>query len=202
MTKIGVDATFYNMGGCADSFTVCNETIIDGVCDTHRVDIGAHWELAGTVQGVEYSMNDLTGDDEVANKDDEYAVSPYCRLDDDDMNAGNEWSGAWLHTNPVDGELGTYVFEMSRLLTTPSTKTDAQMEAGGTYEIGVAFWDPNESMEGWSDAGHYTTGCAQSWIELELAVSDSAPTSAVVTNGAPTIFIAAFSLFLLAMMNF
>jgi len=46
MQKIGVDATFYNMGGCPDALpgNSCNATVLD-MCDTHRVDIGAHWEL-------------------------------------------------------------------------------------------------------------------------------------------------------------
>ena len=81
------------------------------------------------------------------------AVSPFCRFDDDDANAGNEWAGAWTHTNPTDGATGTYKFELSRTLTTQSTVTDAQMVPGETYEFGVAFWDPFQTEEGWTDMG-------------------------------------------------
>jgi len=113
------------------------------------------------------------GDDPVANKDDEYAVGPFCRNDDDDSNAGNEWSGAWLHDNPVTvGDFGNYVFELSRTLTTASTETDGQFMAGDTHEFGVAFWDPYEMQaEGWSDAGHYVSGCGFQWMELELVAA-------------------------------
>ena len=181
MMKVGVDATFLDMGGCSEAGfgSTCDEATLQA-CKTHRVDIGAHWELKTTTQGVMYPIGEgdssvsareagPPGDDPVANKDDEWAVSPYCRFDDDDANAGNEWAGAWRHTNPVDGELGSYVFELSRLLKTPSLKTDGQMIAGETYSFGVAFWDPFQMEEsGWTDVGHYLTGCSADWIELEL----------------------------------
>ena len=179
MTKIGVDATFYNMGGCPDA---CTGDVIPETCDSHRVDIGAHWELATTQEGFAYNIDTTTiaqasssltgtGDDPNANNDDEYAVNPYCRYDDNDANASNEWGGAWKHTNPVEGELGTYVFELVRTLKTASTLTDAQFSPGGTHQIGVAFWDPFETEDGWTDAGHFVSGCASKWIDLEL-VSD------------------------------
>ena len=212
MTKIGVDATFWNMGGCeaAMSEENCNAETVDA-CATHLVDVGAHWELSTTKQGVEYpiglatdtnatahvqSAQELlpTGDDAIANKDDEYAVSPYCRMDDDDENAGNEWAGAWKHTNPVDGEVGDYIFEMSRLLTTKSIKTDAQIKAGDTIEFGVAFWDPLEADGGWSDSGHYVTGCGTNWIELKLVDGEQpeGPTDGALSTS--TFFLAVMSM--------
>mgnify|MGYP005841288447 CR=1 FL=1 len=70
-----------------------------------KVDIGAHWELSGTQPNTLYDVSSTvaqgrqaeggTGNDPIANKDDEYAFSPYCRFDDDDANADNEWAGAW-----------------------------------------------------------------------------------------------------------
>ena len=97
-----------------------------------------------------------TGNDAIANKDDEYAVTPLCRYDDDGPGAGNEWRGAWRHTEPrerpiddedgdtvgvvVDGTTGTYVFELSRSLKTSSSDTDAQFDRGGTVDFGFAFW--------------------------------------------------------------
>jgi len=46
MQKIGVDASFYNMGGCADApeGNACDADVL-AMCNAHRVDIGAHWEL-------------------------------------------------------------------------------------------------------------------------------------------------------------
>ena len=83
-----------------------------------------------------------TGNDPVANMDDEYAVTPTCRYDDDGPGAGNEWRGAWRHTDPRGGTsgddgvngggtAGKYLFEMSKSLRTPSADTDAQLGRGG-----------------------------------------------------------------------
>lgn len=176
MTKVGVMATFYNMGGCPDAMGGCGEEgIIPDTCVDYVVDIGAHWELSTTEAGIEYALNltATSGDDPIANKDDEFAVTPYCRFDDNDSTASNEWSGAWSHTNPTDGMDGTYIFELSRLLTTGSSATDAQYVAGQSYEFGVAFWDPFETENGWTDPGHYVTGCGNKWMELELATVES-----------------------------
>lgn len=174
MMKIGADATFVNMGGCP---VACTDGVADA-CKPYVVDLGAHWELKTTEQNVKYDLNvdnagndadNAPGNDLVANKDDEYSASPFCRFDDDDDDAGNEWSGAWAHSNPTDGASGKYVFELSRLLTTKSTVSDTQIVAGKTYEFGIAYWDPNESeATGWTDAGHYTTGCGTEWIDLVL----------------------------------
>jgi hypothetical protein len=65
-----------------------------------------------------------------------------------------------------------YIFEMSRLLKTASTRTDAQLEAGQTIGFGVAFWDPNIFEAGWNAPSHYVTGCSQNWIDLILATDD------------------------------
>jgi hypothetical protein len=138
------------MGACPDAQAGCDATGgVPATCETYTVDIGAHWELATTEQGVTYPINtvDGTGNDLVANKDDEYAVIPYCRLDDEDGDgAGNEWAGGWSHSaGTEDGADGTYTFELSRLLVTASTATDAQMTIGETYEFGgkcrwARFW--------------------------------------------------------------
>ena len=157
------------LGGCSDGFPAS--------CEDYTVDIGAHWELSGTQQGKFYPMNATSGSgggDLVANKDDKYAASPYCRPEDDDEAATNEWSGSWAHSNPEIGEEGNYVFEMSRFLTTMSQTSDIQLAAGETYSFGIAFWDPFETEEeGWSNPGHYVTGCANQWIDLELKAASS-----------------------------
>lgn len=191
MFKVGAQATYYNMGGCPDAASGCANGVPD-TCEPYRVDIGAHWELATTEQGVTYGMmantavvrsvenSTGTGNDPIANNDDEYAVHAMCRFDDDDEKADNEWSGAWKHTDPTEGTLGTYHFELARLLKTASTETDAQLTTGETYSFGVAFWDPYELPEaGWTDSGHYLTGCANNWVDLVLADAPAAPSHAV-----------------------
>ncbi len=174
MFKVGTMATFYNMGGCPDA--ISPDSCADGVpaqCDEYRVDIGAHWQTTNTEQGLLYSVNATaaTGEGAITDLDDEYAVSPYCRADDDGEGAGNEWAGAWAHTDPSEnGADGHYHFELSRLLKTKSSKTDNQvLSAGETYSFGIAYWDPFQSdADGWTDAGHFLTGCANEWIDLEL----------------------------------
>ena len=90
---------------------------------------------------------DPVGKDVKANKDDRYSVSRNCLYDDDGDKAGNEWKGAWLHSNPVEIDSagkwdggGYYAFEMSRHLRTPSEGTDAQLRVGEAIDFGFAFW--------------------------------------------------------------
>jgi len=144
MFKMGELASLYNMGNCPMAGDC--DAAPEG-CDPYKVDLGGHWELKTTEMGVFYGPNDSTGNDLAANKDDEYAVGPYCRFDDDDVKAANEWEGAWLHTSPakierdatVDDD-GSYIFEMSRSLKTASMETDAQLEAGKAIDFGFAYW--------------------------------------------------------------
>lgn len=91
MMKIGPKAAYLNMGGCPEALQGCDNGP-PPECDEYRVDLGAHWELRTTQQGVEYPMNATTGsgNDLIANLDDEYGVSPFCRPDDDDAVAANE----------------------------------------------------------------------------------------------------------------
>lgn len=109
------------------------------------------------------------------------------RPDDNDGLAANEWAGAWTHTNAygLQESDGSYIFEMSRLLSTASDVTDVQLEEGGTYDFGFAFWDPFETQDqGWSKAGHYITGCSRDWIPLELGLkNDGQDTASSVTKG-------------------
>lgn len=182
MMKIGVDATYFNMGGCPEAITeqsTCDATVFE-TCATYQVDIGAHWELATTEQGVEYPVASTGQDGDLGDK---YAVGAYCRNGDDT----NEWSGAWKHSNSTaDGATGTYTFELSRTLVTPSSTTDGQMVPGGTYEFGIAFWDPYETeVDGWTDPGHYVTGCTEDWIEMELVADGVVPTTDVVETTIP-----------------
>lgn len=193
MMKIGESATFTNMGGCPDALGGCADGV-PGTCGAYAVDVGAHWELKGTEQNVMYDVNTTAGsggNDLIANKDDEFAVSAFCRLDDNDADAANEWAGAWAHT--TNDAMGSYIFEMSRLLKTASVVSDGQFEAGETYEFGVAYWDPLETEGGWTVPGHYLTGCGKEWISLEL-VNDETPEDPATedTSGSPATLILMF----------
>jgi hypothetical protein len=49
---------YYNMGVCPDAQAGCDATGgVPPTCETYTVDIGAHWELATTEQGVTYPIN-------------------------------------------------------------------------------------------------------------------------------------------------
>jgi hypothetical protein len=139
MFKMGEDATLYNMGGCPLAAADCPAD--SSACEDYLVDIGGHWELKTTEQATYYGTNTDTGNDLIANKDDEYAVSPFCRFDDDDGMASNEWEGAWIYVNGTSpDEVGSYVFEMARSLSTSSNESDAQLEAGKATDFGFAYW--------------------------------------------------------------
>jgi len=163
MFKIGESALYYGMGGCPLASSGCSSGVPSG-CDPYRVDIGAHWELASTEQGVEYGVN-LGSSDALA--DDEYAVSPTCRLDDDGSNSGNEWNVAWSY-EAFNSTFGDYKFELARSLSTMSESTDRQLSVGQSYSVGFAYWDPNETADGWTDPGHYVTGCAADWMDMTI----------------------------------
>ena len=136
---MGAKATFPYMGGCPLAEAYECDVAPEG-CADYKVDLGGHWELSTTEMNTHYVVNDGTGNDEIANKDDEYGVNPSCRFDDDDANAANEWEGAWTHDNAVEDADGSYIFEMSRTLKTASNETDAQMEGGNAIDFGFAFW--------------------------------------------------------------
>eukprot|EP00985_Skeletonema_marinoi_P016101 scaffold8559_cov135-Skeletonema_marinoi.AAC.9 len=174
---MGEKATLFNMGGCPLSEAV-NCDAVPEACAPYAVDIGAHWELKTTERGVMYGPNEGSGNDLIANKDDEFAVGPYCRVDDNfGTSPGNEWSGAWDFTgNATNGAEGYYIFETSRSLTTPSPETDAQLTPGTEVNFGVSFWDPFETASGWTDAGHVVTGCSEDWIGLRLVDENGAAT--------------------------
>jgi hypothetical protein len=144
MFQIGEKAELYNMGNCPLGMGSCSG-LAD--CSEYLVDVAPHMELATTERAVLYEPNTGTGDDAIANKDDEYAISPYCRSDDNGSNAGNEWYGAWNFASAVaqehvvtDGEDGYYIFEVSRSLTTPSPETDVQLVPGKAVGWGFGFW--------------------------------------------------------------
>ena len=142
---------------------------------TGMVDIW-HWELdcgPGELSGGGASAEGRVagGDDEPCNMDDEYSTTPEMREDDgggDEPNdaAENSLLGSWSHSAADIGGDGTWVFEMARPLSTGDPQ-DASWEAGGTAELVLAWWDPNETEEGWTDAGHLTNSY-DGWVTVNL----------------------------------
>jgi hypothetical protein len=72
----------------------------------------------------------------------------------------------FTHSDPVEGADGTWYFEMSRPLQTGDAQ-DAQFEVGATALLALAYWDADNSVEGWDDAEHVQTS-NQGFIEVTL----------------------------------
>jgi hypothetical protein len=131
-----------------------------------------HWELdcgpgemtGGGVAG--------SGDDPECNFDDEYAPNPEDREDDgggdtpNNPTGENSLSGVWTHTAAAAGGDGNWIFEMSRPLDTGDTQ-DAQFASGEKAYLALAYFDPSETPEGWTDAGHLQSADI-GWIEIAL----------------------------------
>jgi hypothetical protein len=132
-----------------------------------------HWELdcgPGIPSG---GAGIAGGDDPTCNLDDEYATTPEDRHDDGGGDVENEAAenslyGVWSHTGLESGigAEGTWIFEVSRPLVTGDPQ-DAQFTSGGTADIALAYFDPDEGPDGWSDAGHLQSAY-QGWIEVTL----------------------------------
>jgi len=142
----------------------------DLFASTGTVDIW-HWELDCGPGELSGGQGVAGGNDEACNMDDEFSTSPERREDDgggDDANdtAENSLVGSWSHSAADIGGDGTWVFEMARPLSTGDSQ-DAAWEAGGIAELVLAWWDPNETGEGWTDAGHLTNAY-DGWITVNL----------------------------------
>lgn len=133
-----------------------------------------HWELDCGPGELSGGGGITGGDDEACNFDDEFATSPEDREDDgggDDLinaDAENSLAGVWQHTAIADGNgaEGTWIFEMSRPLQTGDPQ-DAQFASGVTVLVALAYFDPDESLEGWTDTGHLQSA-EVGWIEVTL----------------------------------
>jgi len=132
-----------------------------------------HWELdcgPGIVSG---GKGVAGGDDPACNLDDEYSTKPENREDDgggDVANtaAENGLTGVWEHTARASGAGadGSWIFEMSRPLTTGDPQ-DGQFASGSTAYAALAYFDPDEGADGWTDAGHLQSAYS-GWIEVTL----------------------------------
>jgi len=131
-----------------------------------------HWELecatgiqsGGAVSDAGEGKD--PGNDDACNFDDEWATTPENREDDNGSGAENSLLGVFTHSEASAGVDGTYVFEMSRPLQTGDAQ-DAQFESGETARVAVAYWDPDNSPEGWVDEEHVQSA-NQGWIEVEF----------------------------------
>ena len=132
-----------------------------------------HWELDCGPGAASGGKGIAGGDDPACNLDDEYSTKPESREDDgggDVANAAaeNGLTGVWEHTGRASGAgaAGTWIFEFSRPLQSGDPQ-DGQFASGSTAYVALAFFDPNEGPEGWSDAGHLQSAYS-GWIEVTL----------------------------------
>ena len=133
-----------------------------------KVDIW-HWELdcgPGELSGGGDGI--VGGNDPPCNLDDEWSTTPEQREDDGSVDAENSISGVWEHTarSQGAGANGTWIFEMSRKLQT-GDPDDAQLAAGGTASVAIAWWAADETAEGWTAAGHLTNANS-GWMAVSL----------------------------------
>ena len=128
-----------------------------------------HWELqcasgeehGGAVNG---PGDGDPGNDANCNFDDEWSTSAFEREDDAGSAAENSLLGVWAHTNPNADGNGTWFFEIRRPLQTGDDQ-DAQFEPGQTAQVALAYWDADNSPEGWKAAGHAQSANG-GWIDV------------------------------------
>jgi hypothetical protein len=133
-----------------------------------------HWELDCAAGALSGGGDPGSGDDPDCNFDDEFATDPEEREDDGggdaivNADAENSLAGVWEHTASAAGAgaEGTWIFEMSRPLQTGDTQ-DAQFVSGGTALMALAYFDADETLEGWTDTGHLQSA-EVGWIEVTL----------------------------------
>jgi hypothetical protein len=131
-----------------------------------------HWELecgpgenqGGAVAGPGDGKD--PGNDSGCNFDDEWATDPETREDDNGAGAENSLLGVFHHTSESNGDAGVWTFEMRRTLQTGDVQ-DAQFTVGGTGLLALAYWDADNSPEGWDDADHVQSS-HDGWIEVAL----------------------------------
>ncbi len=113
-----------------------------------------HWETGLGEHGVVAGDNGTATGKGIGGLDDEFASTPFDRHDDVGENG---WTGVWDHTTTTytNGDAGKYIFEYSRSMNA-AEDTDASYKDGGESEIFFAYWNPQETGDGWTANGHYT----------------------------------------------
>ena len=131
-----------------------------------------HWELEcalGEDQGgavSEPGEGSDPGNDSGCNFDDEWSTEPAVREDDNGDGAENSLFGVFSHSNPVADGAGAWTFEMRRPLQTGDAN-DAQFAVGHSALMGLAYWDADNSPQGWDDPEHVQSA-SDGWIEVNL----------------------------------
>ncbi|MBI4339377.1 MAG: c-type cytochrome [Chloroflexi bacterium] len=128
-----------------------------------------HWSLDCGPGEVAGGGGVKGGKDAKCALDDEWATTPQERKDDNTAQAENSLAGVWEHTGRAQGAgaPGTWVFELSRPLNTGDPQ-DAQLALGGKTYVALAYWDPDENSNGWTEAGHRQSATSHGWIEVTL----------------------------------
>ena len=117
--------------------------------------------LGGAVGGASTS-----GADDACGFTDEWASDPATREEDGGAGAENSLLGVMTHSNPVTDGAGVWTFEIRRPLQTGDAQ-DAQFAIGGSALMGVAYWDPDNSPEGWDDPEHVNSAI-DGWIQVNF----------------------------------
>ncbi|NQW18376.1 MAG: hypothetical protein HQ478_12910 [Chloroflexi bacterium] len=160
-----------------------------------KVDIW-HWELdcgpgVKSGGGILLPGGVVGGNDPTCNLDDEYSTTPEEREDDGTADAENSIVGVWEHTARASGKGadGTWIFEISRPLQT-NDPDDAQFALGGTAQMALAYFDADETPEGWTAPGHLQSSSG-GWIDVTLPtfteVASFRPPAVALTAAAATI---------------
>ncbi len=129
----------------------------EGGVSTGKVDIW-HWELEKSA-GFLHTPNATSGKGGHG-LDDEWATSPANRYDDAKENS---LYGAWNHSNDTDH--AKYFFEFMRPLVT-NDPNDTQFEDNHAFKLNLAYWDPDETVNGWTPSGHYISVTWYEWIHV------------------------------------
>ncbi|MBI4202925.1 MAG: c-type cytochrome [Chloroflexi bacterium] len=128
-----------------------------------------HWSLDCGARELSGGGGVKGGKDAKCALDDEWATTPSERKDDNTAQAENSLSGVWEHTGRTGGpgSPGIWVFELSRPLVTGDPQ-DAQFVLGGKAYLALAYWDPDENRDGWTEAGHLQSSSLHDWIQVIL----------------------------------
>lgn len=153
-TGMGSDADAKDSNDQYDSLGMVDIWHLEPTCDPGE-------PLGGAVSGASTS-----GADDACGYTDEFASDPKNREEDSGAGAENSLLGVMTHSNPViDGD-GVWTFELRRPLQTGDAQ-DAQFAAGGSALMGVAYWDPDNSPDGWDDPEHVNSAI-DGWIQVNF----------------------------------
>ncbi len=128
-----------------------------------------HWTLACGPGEVAGGGGSPSGKDAKCSLNDEWSTTPTLRKSDNTPQGENSVAGAWEHTGRTagPGTPGTWIFELSRPLDTQDPQ-DARLTLGGKANVALAYWDPDETPDGWTEVGHVQSASPHGWIQVLL----------------------------------